>query len=69
MTHLELDASEWFTPFDFYRALLTELGAPEWHGCSIDALVDSMIFGGINSVVPPYRLTVAGLSSPQGCRE
>ncbi|WP_374651829.1 barstar family protein [Rhizorhabdus sp.] len=59
---IQLDASEWLTPRDFYRALLAELGAPEWHGWSIDALIDSMIFGGINSVVPPYRLIVTGLS-------
>lgn len=47
---------------DFYDALLSALGAPAWHGRSIDALIDSMIWGGINLVEPPYLIRVRGSS-------
>jgi hypothetical protein len=61
---IELDATNWATVLDFYAALLAALGAPAWHGRSIDALVDSMIWGGINAVEPPYTIRVRGLA---GC--
>jgi RNAse (barnase) inhibitor barstar len=59
---IELDASEWRTPLDFYDALLSSLGAPDWHGRNINALIDSMVGGDINAVEPPYRIEVTGLS-------
>jgi hypothetical protein len=61
MKIIELDASGWLSPLDFYDALLASLGAPEWHGRSIAALIDSIIVGDINSVAPPYRVVVTGL--------
>jgi RNAse (barnase) inhibitor barstar len=42
MRIIELDAENWETAIDFYKALLPALGAPEWHGYSPDALIDSM---------------------------
>ena len=42
MRIIELDAAKWKTIIDFYDALLASLGAPEWHGKSPDALIDSM---------------------------
>lgn len=62
MNVIELDASGWLTPLDFYDALLASLGAPEWHGRNINALIDSMIVGDINSVEAPYRVVVTGLN-------
>ena len=62
MKVIELDASGWLTPLDFYEALLASLGAPEWHGRNINALIDSMIVGDINSVEAPYRVVVTGLN-------
>jgi len=57
---IQLDASNWKTVLDFYEALLAALGSPHWHGRSIDALIDSMIWGGINEVDPPYKVVVVG---------
>jgi len=63
MRIIELDAAKWKAVIDFYYALLAAIGAPEWHGMSPDALVDSMIWGGINAVEPPYSVRVSGLSA------
>jgi RNAse (barnase) inhibitor barstar len=62
MRVIELDAKSWSTVLDFYDALLAALGAPPWHGTNIDALIDSMVWGGINSVKPPYTIRVKNLS-------
>lgn len=63
MKTIELDASGWKTILDFYHALLAAVGAPEWHSFSPDALVDSMIWGGINTLEAPYTIRISGLSS------
>jgi len=70
MTIIELDAANWKTVIDFYHALLSAIGAPEWHGRNPNALVDSMIWGGINSVEPPYSVRISGLSTaPKDVRD
>jgi RNAse (barnase) inhibitor barstar len=58
VTVVELDASDWETKSDFYDALLSALGSPDWHGRSPVALVDSMLHNDINKVAPPYRVEV-----------
>jgi RNAse (barnase) inhibitor barstar len=58
MRIIELDAAEWKSIFDFYNALLAAIGAPEWHGKNPNALIDSMIWGGINAVDPPYTVRI-----------
>lgn len=63
MRTIELDATRWKTVLDFYHALLASIGAPEWHGMSPDALIDSMIWGGINAVEPPYTVRISGLAA------
>jgi len=60
MRQIELDATGWMSADDFYHALLTALGAPDWHGRNIDALWDSVVTGGINEVEPPFAITVRG---------
>lgn len=60
MREINLDASKWTTLLDFYDALFDALGAPDWHGRSINALIDSMIWGGINRIEPPYLIRVRG---------
>ena len=60
MRIIQLDATNWKTVADFYDALLAAIGAPEWHGDSPDALIDSMIWGGINAVEPPYTIHISG---------
>lgn len=62
MKIIELDASDWITSLDFYDALLGLLKAPDWHGRSINALIDSMIYGEINEVEPPLLVRVTHLS-------
>jgi len=58
MNVIELDASAWKTPLDFMRALKIAIGAPEWHGLNLNAFIDSMIWGGINDLEPPYNVIV-----------
>lgn len=60
MCVIELEAARWERQADFYAALLPAIGAPKWLGHSPDALIDSMIWGGINSVKPPYTVRIHG---------
>ncbi len=60
MRIIELDATQWKSIPDFYNALLAAIGAPAWHGKNPNALVDSMIWGGINAVEPPYAIKITG---------
>jgi hypothetical protein len=60
MRTIELDASSWETPLDFICSLQAAIGAPKGHGSNIDAFVDSMIWGGMNRVEPPYEVCVVG---------
>lgn len=58
--YIELYGADWKRPLDLYETLLPALGAPDWHGESNAALIDSMIYGGINSVHPPYIIRIRG---------
>jgi hypothetical protein len=60
MRTIELDASGWKTPIDFLSALRAAIGAPEEHGWNPDAFIDSMVWGGMNSVQPPYTIQIVG---------
>jgi hypothetical protein len=69
---IELDASEWRSEDDLWGALLTALGAPDWHGHNYDALWETVTeaahFGlgegeTINSVQPPFSVTVTNAGS------
>jgi len=55
---IELDAGGWHTLNDFISALKAAIGAPEWHGSTIAAFLDSMIAGSINTLEPPYVIKV-----------
>ncbi|MGD0634408.1 MAG: hypothetical protein ABSA13_09055 [Beijerinckiaceae bacterium] len=55
---IALDAAKWKSGLDFYKAILPAIGAPEWHGTSVNALVDSMIWGNFNTVSPPYIVEI-----------
>ena len=59
-TEITLDGSRWQTEDDFYTALLSALGAPEWHGRKLDALADSIGGGDLNSINPPLSITITG---------
>ncbi len=58
MREIKLNAARWTKAMDFYHALLPALGAPAGHGRSVDALIDSMVWGGMNAVDPPYTVQV-----------
>ncbi len=60
MRIIDLDGTRWREVMDFYRAILPAIGAPRWHGESVNALVDSMIWGRINAVDPPYKVRIRG---------
>ena len=60
MRVIKLDASQWKMPLDFYNSLLPHLEAPNWHGTNVNALVDSMVFGNINGIEPPYKIWIVG---------
>jgi RNAse (barnase) inhibitor barstar len=54
MRIIELDAHNWKTGRDFYNAIAVALNSPENHGRNFNALIDSMVWGGIDDVEPPY---------------
>lgn len=60
MRTIELKADDWKSVLDFYKALFAALEAPNWHSASIDAAIDSIVWGGINKVQPPYLIRVTG---------
>jgi Barstar (barnase inhibitor) len=41
---------------DFYVGILNILGSPEWHGHSVNALIDSICYGGVNTISPPFLI-------------
>jgi len=63
MHQITLDASGWRDRADGFGAILAALGAPDWHGANLDALLDSLR-GGVNGVGPPFALTLTGLPAP-----
>ena len=62
MRVIELDAVRWRRALDFYEDLLEALGAPNWHGRNLNALYDSIVWGGINGIEPPYSVRIRNLS-------
>ncbi|HUH01954.1 MAG TPA: barstar family protein [Kofleriaceae bacterium] len=63
MQRIVLDAAGWQSSSDFYDALLPALGAPQWHGHNLDALLDSLTAGEINAVGPPFIVEIQGIGS------
>lgn len=58
MKIIELDAKDWRSFHDYADALRTALGSPDGHGTSVDAFIDSMVYGGMNKVNPPYTIRI-----------
>ena len=59
---INLDALNWNTKSEFYKSLLFSIGAPEWHGASVAAVIDSVIWGNFNDVKSPYTILIANLN-------
>ncbi|MEZ0262190.1 MAG: hypothetical protein ACAH80_14375 [Alphaproteobacteria bacterium] len=57
---LEIDASNWKSMSDYCAAMCAALGSPEGHGCSVAAFIDSMVYGDMNAVEPPYTIRIKG---------
>ena len=53
-----MDASAWKTLHDFMQALRAAIGAPKEHGWNINAFIDSIVYGGINNLEPPYTVRI-----------
>jgi hypothetical protein len=70
MRTIQLDAAAWKSPLDLHTALKGALGSCEGHGSSPAAWVDSMIWGGMNTVEPPYLIKFVGTAEcPASLRE
>jgi hypothetical protein len=62
MRIVELHADDWVTATDFMDALKKAIGAPDWHGSSADAFLDSMIYhDDINALKSPYTIRIGGM--------
>jgi len=61
MRLIELDASPCATPKQFAAALREAIEALPGHGSSVESFVDSMIFGTMSNMAPPYTVRVTGL--------
>lgn len=59
MTRVRLDAAGWQVREDFWEALLPGIGAPEWHGHSLDALFDALV-ADLTTAKPPLTVEIAG---------
>jgi hypothetical protein len=53
-----LDASLWKQCDDVYTSLFKVLGSPAWHGKNFNALNDSIVTGGINTIEVPYKILI-----------
>ena len=65
MKTIEIDATRCGNPKEFARLLHDAIGAIPGHGSSIEAFVDSMVFGTMSELSPPYMITVNGATNPE----
>ena len=63
MRIVELDAKDWADVIDFYNAMKRALCSSPGHGSSPDAWIDSMIYGGMNALEPPYVIRITGTAN------
>ena len=67
MRVIEIDCSDWRSVKDFLMALRAAISAPDWHGSNVNAFINSMIWGGINQIEPPYEIRISGTErGPKG---
>ena len=62
MRTIDLNAKSWTTVLDFYHALLDALGVPKGYSCSVDALLEFMIWDEIKVTEPPYTIRISDMS-------
>jgi hypothetical protein len=64
MKTIEIDATRCANPKAFARLLHEAIHAIPGHGSSIEAFVDSMVFGTMSELSPPYMIVVTGDLKP-----
>jgi hypothetical protein len=61
MQLIELHADSMVAAMDFVTALKKAIGAPDWHGDSVDAFLDSMIYhDDVNTLRSPFSISIVG---------
>ena len=65
---IEIDGNKWRHVGDAIIGLRVALGAIPSHGNSIDAFIDSMVYGGMLEVDPPYLIIVSNVQSPDAAK-
>jgi len=58
MKIIELDGANWSSSHNFFDALATSLKVVPWHGRGFDAFEDSVFYGGMSEVEPPFKVIV-----------
>lgn len=61
--YIDIDVNNCSTIVQFIDKLLLKLGAPQGHGKSVDALIDSMIYGEMNAIEAPYTVRIHNLET------
>ncbi|MEM9153226.1 MAG: hypothetical protein AAGB19_22625 [Cyanobacteria bacterium P01_F01_bin.3] len=57
-TLVVIDWNQISTVDEFYDSVLSQSGAPSWHGRSLSALNDSWVTGSVNGKGPPYKFCI-----------
>lgn len=65
MKTVEIDASRCWNAKEFARLLQDAIQALPGHGSSIESFVDSMVFGTMSELSPPYTIAVLGELRPE----
>lgn len=65
MKTVEIDASGCWNAKEFARLLQDAIQALPGHGSSIESFVDSMVFGTMSELSPPYMIVVQGALRPE----
>lgn len=68
MKRIEIDVAACRNPKEFGRVLQEAILALPGHGSSIESFVDSMVFGTMSELSPPYMRKIPRCGpSPSGC--
>lgn len=62
MDIIEIDAKGWKSPLDFCQAIFVFVGAPDWNGTSIQAILDLLIWDNLCEKKPPYVMKIKNTS-------
>jgi RNAse (barnase) inhibitor barstar len=65
MQTIVLDGSHWTNMVEFSNDLVKALKPLGGHGSSVDAFIDSMIYGGMLEIEPPYQVVIQNVVCPE----